>query len=131
MLLRCLVLVVLESRIYLFQFVAKGDDFLIKLDLLPDIRDHDLELSVSVIEKPLVVLDLHVDEVVRLVERPDPADVVEEALALAGNVLLLVVHGVEVELMTVVLQCLDDLLLLLVGDVAVGFFLVLMDVPIL
>lgn len=99
--------------------------------MLPDIRDHDLELSVPVIEKPLVVLDLHVDEVARLVERPEPADVVEEALALAGNVLLLVVNGVEVELLTVALQCLDDLLLLLVGDVTVGFSLVLMDVPIL
>jgi hypothetical protein len=72
-------------------------NLLVEPDLLPDIGDHQLEFGVTVIEEPLIVLDLSVDENVSIIERPQLCQVSHELFAHLNYIALLILSSLVLE----------------------------------
>ena len=54
--------------VYSFELVLEPQNLFIETDLFPNIRNEKLKLSVTILEEPLIVLDLVVDQLVPRIE---------------------------------------------------------------
>lgn len=64
-----LVFILLDLLVNALELASEPEHFLIEPYLLPDVRDQQLELRVTVLEKPLIKLYFIIDVVITLVER--------------------------------------------------------------
>lgn len=83
----------------LFHVFFKHQNLLVNFDLVPKIRDHDLELSISIIKESLVILDLLIYKKVLLVKGLQAMNTSDKFPAIISDFLLLVITGIILKLL--------------------------------
>jgi len=61
-------LVILDLLVEFVHLTLQMKDFLVETDLLPDVGDEHLELSVAILEEPLIIMNFIVDIFITIVK---------------------------------------------------------------